>query len=57
LPPLVIFWRCHRQLKRLRRGLCPRCLYDLRASPDRCPECGFVVDSAQPAPAPPQPSP
>jgi hypothetical protein len=40
-PTMAAIGYC-RSRRRRRQGMCPRCGYDLRATPERCPECGAV---------------
>jgi hypothetical protein len=40
MPPAIALQRHRKRQRRIRNGLCLACGYDLRASGERCPECG-----------------
>ena len=42
---LLLPVRALRRQRRVERGLCPGCGYDLRATPGRCQECGASPDA------------
>jgi hypothetical protein len=61
LAAMPVRWLLGIAVRRLRpktkKGRCPACGYDLRATPGRCPECGTAAGgeaaAAEPAPAEP----
>lgn len=49
---LVLLLRARRRIGERRIGYCPECNYDLRATPNHCPECGWAAATARPPESP-----
>ena len=55
---LALLWNVHRWRRGFDQyddGYCSYCGYDLRASEDRCPECGCAIKRANESVQPPEP--
>jgi predicted RNA-binding Zn-ribbon protein involved in translation (DUF1610 family) len=52
IPPAFWLRRTVRRYRRNKKGLCLQCGYDIRASADRCPECGSAIATRTKTPPP-----
>jgi hypothetical protein len=51
LPTVIAIASSIRRRRRIEKGRCPNCGYDLRATPENCPECGLKADAKRCQPA------